>query len=131
MNQYLHPIEKSLINAGITGLVTCMYYGYYQRAQVPYIGPAKLCYVAGAVGGITSIANDLMHTFVKEEVPIRKKAEDQASVVLGAGVGAVMYNYTMCLVNPSLCEDTGIITNSIIGGGSEIASSFLYNLFVA
>ena len=131
MDSYLHPIEKAVIQGGITGLATCVYYGYNAQASVPYLGQTNLCYVAGGVGALTSVINDVIHKFVKEEVPIRKKAEDYTSIGLGVGVGAVMYNYALCLVNPNLCRDTGIITNSIIGGGSEFAGSFLYNLFVA
>ena len=131
MDSYLHPLEKAVINAGITGLATCIYYGTYQRAYVPYIGTTRLCYIAGGVGAITSIANDLIHKFVKEEIPLRKKAEDYASIGLGVGTGALVYNYALFLVNPTLAKQTGIVSNSLIGGGSEFASSFLYNMFVA
>lgn len=131
MDSYLHPIEKATIQAGVTGLATCLYYGTYARATIPYIGTTRLCYVAAGVGAVTSVINDVVHKYVKEEVPIRKKAEDYASIGLGVGIGAVMYNYSLCLVNPNLCRDTGIIANSIIGGGSEFGGSFLYNLFVA
>ena len=131
MESYLHPVEKAIINAGVTGLATCAYYGMNARGTVPVIGATRLCYIAGGIGGITSIANDIVHSYVKPEVSIRKKAEDYESIAIGVGLGAILYNYTMCLANPNLCRDTGIITNSVIGGGSEFTSSFLYNMFVA
>ena len=131
MDSYLHPIEKAVIQGGVTGLATCLYYGMNARASIPYIGSTNLCYVAGGVGALTSVANDIVHKYVKDEIPIRKKAEDYTSIALGVGIGALMYNYSLCLLNPNLCRDTGIVANSIIGGGSEFCGSFLYNLFVA
>ena len=131
MDSMLHPIEKAAIQGAVTGLATCAYYGMYTRAYVPYIGPTRLCYIATGVGALTSVLNDVVHKFLKEEVPIRKKAEDYASIALGASTGAVLYHYTMFLINPTLAEDTGLFTNAAIGGGSEFAGSFIYNLLVA
>ena len=130
MKDYLHPLEKSLIQGATTGLITCAYFGANALANVPYFNNVRLCYVAGIVGAGTSIINDIVHDFVKAEVPIRKKANDQMSMLLGVGVGAVVYNYGLALVNPNLARDTGFITNSIIGGVSEFSGSFLYNVFV-
>ena len=124
----LEPIEKSAIQGAVTAIATGAYFGMRQKATIPIIGITNLTYVAFGVGAAASIVNDLIHKFVFEEIHISEKAQDQASMVLAAGLGAVVYNYSMCLVNPNLCRDTGILTNSIIGGGSEIAGSFLYNL---
>lgn len=126
----LHPLEKSAIQGLTTGLFTCVYYGSYAQARIPYIGQTRLCYIGAGIGAITSLLNDLVHKFVKEEIPIREKANDEMSVALGVGVGAVMYNYILFLANPNLARDTGIVANSLIGGGSEFAGSFLYNLFL-
>ena len=127
-DQTLYVAEKALIQGAVTGCATGLYYGINALANVPYIGNCKLAYVAFAVGGITSLANDAVHKFVKDEVHIAKKAEDQASMVLGAGIGAVMYHFALSAINPSLARDTGMYMNAAIGGGSEVAGSFLYNL---
>ena len=128
--EYIHPLEKSVIQGAVTGLATCIYYG--SAAQARALGmKTRLCYVGAGVGAVTSLINDFVHSYVKEEVPVRKKAEDQLSMGVGVGVGALVYNYMLFLVNPNLARDTGIVANSIIGGSSEFAGSFLYNLFLA
>ena len=124
----MYVVEKALIQGAITSCATGLYYGMNALANVPYVGNTKLAYVAFAVGGVTSLANDAVHKLVKDEVHIAKKAEDQASVVLGAGVGAIMYHFALCAINPALGRDTGLAMNAAIGGGSEIAGSFVYNL---
>ena len=127
---YLHPLEKAIIQGATTGIFTCIYYGSDARAVIPYIGATNLCYVGAGVGAISSIINDVAHSYIKEEIPIREKANDQMSVAVGVGIGALVYNYVLFLANPNLARDTGIIANSVIGGGGEFAGSFLYNLFL-
>ena len=126
--RYLEPVEKSAIQGAVTALATGLYYGMDQRANIPLVGTTNLTYIAFGVGAVASIVNDIVHKFVFEEIHVSKKAEDQASMVLAAGLGAVIYNYSLCAINPNLCRDTGIVTNSFIGGGSEIAGSLIYNL---
>ena len=127
-SQTMNVVEKAAIQAVITGSVTGLYYGMNAMARVPYVGDTKLMYIATAVGGFTSLINDLIHKFVKEEVHIAKKAEDQASLVIGAGVGAAIYHLSLTAINPSLAGDTGLGMNACIGAGSEIGGSFVYNL---
>ena len=127
---YLHPLEKSVIQGATTGLATCLYYGSNAQATIPIVGQTNLCYIGAGVGLLSSLVNDGVHKFVKQEIPIREKANDQMSTALGVGVGALMYNYILFLANPNLARDTGIVANSVIGGGGEFAGSFLYNLFL-
>lgn len=124
----MSAVEKSIIQGLTTGIVTGCYYGTNALARVPVVGSMRLIYVTAIVGGVTSLLNDYVHNFVKDEVHISKKAEDEASLVLGAGLGAVMYNFSLSAINPSLARDTGIWLNSAIGAGSELAGSFVYNL---
>ena len=81
-------VEKAAIQAAITCAATCLYFGMDQLGYVPYVGETKLCYIAAGVGGATSVANDLVHSYVLEEIPINKKAEEEAAMVVGAGAGA-------------------------------------------
>lgn len=124
----MHLVEKALMQSVVTGGATCLYFGMEQLAQVPYIGETKLCYVGAGVGLLASIANDMIHSFVLEEIPINKKAEEEAAMVVAVGTGALVYHFGLSLVNPALAADTGLVANCVIGGGSELASSFAYNL---
>ena len=128
MDTPFHVFEKALIQGAVTGGMTGLYYGIRAIARVPYFGDVKLMYVATVIGGLTSVANDYIHKFVKDEVHIARKAEDQASMVIGTGVGAAMYHLSLTAINPSLARDTGLLMNACVGGGSEIAGSFIYNL---
>ena len=121
-------LEKAVLQGGFTCLATCLYFGTTPVAVLPYVGDVKLCYVAGGVGGLASIVNDLIHNYVLEEIPISKKAEEEMAMVVAVGSGALVYHFGLGILNPKLAADTGLIANSCIGGGSELASSFVYNL---
>ena len=123
-----HYLEKALVSGAITGLATCFYFGSDALANVNYIGEVKLCYVGGAIGTLTSLLNDCVHNYVLEEIPINKKAEEEMALVVGAGTGALMYHFCLGLINPKLASDTGLLANATIGAGSEIGSSFVFNL---
>ena len=124
----MEMLEKAAIQAGVTCLATCVYFGTEPLAVIPYIGDVKMCYVAAAMGGAASLGNDLIHQYVLDEIPINKKAEEEMAMIVGVASGALLYHYGLGLLNPKLAADTGIIANSCIGGGSELASSFVYNL---
>ena len=128
---FLNLLEKAAIQGLVTGGATGLYYGTNAIANIPYFNDVKLCYVAFGVGAFTSLANDYVHKFVKDEIHVKHKAEDQASLILGAGVGAALYHLSLSVLNPALARDTGLYMNAAIGGGSEVAGSFLYNLIRA
>lgn len=126
---FLDMIEKAVLQGAVTGVATGVYFGVDQLAQVPYVGETKMCYVAVGVGAVASVLNDLVHSYVLDEIPINKKAEEEAALVVGAGTGALMYHFGLSAINPKLAADAGLVANCVIGGGSELGSSFLYNLF--
>lgn len=126
---FLEMIEKAILQGAVTGVATCAYFGMEQLAQVPLLGETKMCYVGVGVGAVASVLNDLVHSYVLEEIPISKKAEEEAALVVGAGTGALMYHFGLSALNPKLASDAGLVANCVIGGGSELGSSFLYNLF--
>ena len=101
-NSYMYTLEKAAIQGAVTGAATCLYYGMNALGRVPYFGDVKLCYIAAGVGAGTSLINDVIHNFVKEEVHISKKAEDEASMVIGAGAGAAIYHLSLSALNPNL-----------------------------
>ena len=124
----LHLSEKAAIQGAITSAASCLYYGTNALARIPYFKDVRLCYVAFGVGAVTSLVNDYVHKFVKDEIHIKNKAQDQASLMLGAGLGAVMYHISLSVLNPALARDTGMYMNGAIGAGSELSGSFVYNL---
>ena len=127
----LHLLEKAAIQGAVTGCATALYYGTNAIATIPFVEEIKLIYVAFGVGAITSLANDYVHKFVKDDIQIKHKASDQASMLLGAGLGAGIYHLSLSALNPALSRDTGLYMNAAIGGGSEVAGSFIYNLIRA
>lgn len=126
----LHYVEKAVVSGAITGLATCFYFGSDSLARVNFLGQVRLCYVGGAIGSITSVLNDVVHNYVLNEIPINKKAEEEVAMVLGAGTGALMYHFCLGTINPKLASDTGLLANASIGAGSELGSSFLFNLLM-
>ena len=75
----------------------------------------------GAVAGaVASLASDYIHTFVKNEIPLRQKAADEASLIIGGLVSAGTFSAAL------YCD--GLSSAVIVSVGAELASSFLINM---
>ena len=127
MIQFMNVLEKAGIQAVITGLASTITTG--ANLNVPVMGKVVPLYVfTGLAGGVASIANDLMHYLIKNEIHIAKKAQDEASLYLGAAIGAAAYYGVITFTNPQLTADMGSYIILATGAGAEIASSFTYNM---
>ena len=114
----------SMITTGSRWSVPCpSFFGLIKRGQT-----CPLYVFAGLSGAIASLVNDGVHYLVKNEVHIDKKAQDDASLYLGAIVGAVSYWGVVYALNPYLARDIGTWTLLATGAGAESASNFLFDM---
>lgn len=124
-------IEKGALFGGASIAATYIGFGQISGSVfLPYIGAVPFVAFTFGIGVVTSLAVDVIHSFVIEEVAISHKAQDQASMVLGAVSGAAVMTGALYLIAPSLLDDYGLMTAAMIVGGSELAGSFIYNLIV-
>ena len=129
----MDEIVKALLQGGLTSLAS-VYYVLNTSNENMYIRISLLnrtlpvWAVAGALGSVSSLASDGLHKFVKKEVPINSKAQDEASMVLGALLSGGLFAGALYLTNASALQEYGMINAIGVGAGSEIASSFITNM---
>lgn len=96
-----------------------------QRMSVP---------VAGAVLGVaTSVANDLIHSYVLPMTPFGDKANlkdlTATGVAVASGAGSTLA--ASYLMNPALLTTPGTNQLMLVGAVSEIASEWLFSSVIA
>ena len=129
MKTYLNVLEKAAISSAITGVASMLTTGAKLKTPIVFLrGNCPLFVFTGLAGAITSVLNDGIHYLIKNEVHISKKAQDEASLYLGALAGAGVYYLVIYAVNPYLARDMGYKTLLATGAVAEIGSSFTYDL---
>ena len=120
-------LEKSGINGIVTGAVTASYFGLDASVVPPFMSMTMPLYIVTFLGGcIASLATDGLHLFLKEEVPISRKANDRASVIAGLAINAVIFTGLLELYDGATARDFGRFTALLVGAGSEFASASAY-----
>ena len=134
MNQAMSVIQKAAMTSVITATASSITTGYRWKAAIPSIFgltrsfQCPLWVFAGLSGAIASLVNDGIHKLIKDEVHISKKAQDDASLYLGAIFGAVSYYGIVFALNPYLARDIGTWTLLGTGAASESLSNFLFDM---
>ena len=124
-------IPKALIHGGCSSAGTVFLCGTGLRSWIPMLGNGvsvplwAIAFVSGAAAGSVS---DAIHIFVKDEIHIKQKAQDEAAMFLGALVSGLLYYGTVYAVNSGLAGDIGYVKSFAVGAGAELAASFLSNM---
>ena len=125
----MHGLEKGLIHAAATGSAGGILYGFNTPTKVPYMRTTlPLFVVCAAAGFITSGATDLLHTYTMKHISINKKAEDEASLVLGAAASGLIFYSMLNILNPRFVSDYGKWYVLGTGAAADVVSSMAYNL---
>jgi len=131
MFHLMNMIEKGTIFGGM--VVAGSYIGYgdqFAYANIPIFGAIPFVAFMFGLGITTSLTIDILHTMVIPEVGIRHKGQDQSSLMLGAAAGAAVMAGGLYMIAPELLRDYGFARAAMIGAGSEVAGSLLYNMLV-
>lgn len=124
-------LPKALIHGATSSAGTVFLVGMNTYARLPYFGQgvsAPLWAVAFAGGVIASLASDAVHNYVKDEIHIKQKAQDEASLFLGAVLSGLFFYGSFYITGPDLANDIGYVKSFAVGAGSEIAASFIANM---
>ena len=129
----MNVLEKAAISTVITGAASVLTTGARWKVPCSMFGLMRgqtcpLYVFAGLSGAIASLVNDGIHYLVKNEIHISKKAQDDASLYLGAVIGALSYYGTVYVLNPYLARDIGTWTLVATGMAAETASNFAFDL---
>ena len=122
-------LPKAIVHAACASAGTVFLVGANSYARLPYLGTsAPLWLVSFGAGALASLSSDAVHTFVKDEIHLKQKAQDEASLFLGAVLSGLFFYGSFYLTGPDLANEVGYIKSFAVGAGSEIAASFLANM---
>lgn len=122
-------LVKSGVHGGLSGLGTIYLFGSRPQFMLPIVNrPAPLWVLGAVTGALSSLASDYIHTFVKNEIPLKEKAQDEASLVISAGVSAATFLLALYCVDRRMVNDFGMTSAVAVAVGAELGSSFLINM---
>lgn len=131
--EYSDNIVKAVIQGILTSTVSC-YWVLNKGSRSLYVNlplirkPIPISVFMGVLGAISSVGSDLVHTLIKKEVPISAKTQEQSSMILGALLGGGVMTLGLYLTNGDSIREYGLINALLVGGASDIASSFATNM---
>ena len=82
------------------------------------------------IGALTSLITDGIHLVLQKEIHLSKKAEDEASLILGAGSSALILYSVMNALDYEIGSTFGMYNAFILGAGAEIGSVLLSNMIL-
>ena len=120
-------VEKAGINGIVSGAASAVLFGTRAQVIAPMTNITMPLYALIFLGGVaSSLLTDGMHLFMKEEIPISRKANDRTSVLAGLAINAVVFAGLLEVTSPGIAFDFGRMTALAVGAASEFASASSY-----
>lgn len=123
-------VEKAGINGIITGAATAALFGMKAQVRTPFTSKNTMpLYVLTFLGGsIASFITDGVHEFIQEEIPVSRKANDQASIITSMALNGALFYGALYLAGSQIAADYGALKALGIGAASEWVGSASYSL---
>lgn len=129
---YKDLFTKAGIQGGLVSLASCYYIfrgtGIRNLKVASMNSKMPMWLATFGLGAVGSLASDGIHQLVKDEIPIGSKAQDEASLIIGSLVSAGVLTAGLYLINKRALSEYGLWNSVLVGGLSEIGSSFGTNL---
>ena len=123
----MEAVEKAGINGLITGCASAVVFGTNAKVVAPFTQMTMPLYALLFLGGVgASFLTDGLHLFLKDEIPISKKANDRTSVIAGLVVNGLVLAALLEITDPSIAADFGRLTAIGVGAGAEWLSASGY-----
>lgn len=124
---FMDALEKAGINGVISGAAAAALFGINAKVIPPFINMTMPLYCYIFLGGaVSSLVTDGAHMFMKDEIPISKKANDRTSVIAGMVINAVTFAGLLQVVNSQIAADFGRIYALGVGAATEFAAASSY-----
>lgn len=125
---FYDSIEKGAISGISTGLLSAFALSNTPLVMMPIINRPVPVWIFGALVGFgSSVATDSIHSLVKSEVHLREKALDEASMIIGALVGAGSFMGILALLSPQYVAEFGLYNALGVGASGDLIGSFLFH----
>ena len=124
---FMEAVEKAGINGLVAGAAAAALWGTQATVMAPYSNMTMPLYALIFLGGVaSSFVTDGLHVFMKDEIPISKKANDRTSVIAGLAINAIIFTGLLEVSAPDIAADFGRMTALAVGAGSEFAAASSY-----
>ncbi len=126
---FMETVEKAGINGIVTAAASVALFGAGATVVPPMMNMTMPLYAYLFLGGaVSSLITDGLHLFMKDEIPVSKKANDRTSVIAGLAINAVVFAGLLEVVDDSIARDFGRMAALGVGAGSEwiAASGYTY-----
>ena len=126
---FMEILEKAGINGIVSAAASVAMFGTDAKVVAPMTSMTMPLYCLIFLGGIgSSFVADGLHVFLKDAIPISKKANDRTSVIASMAVNAIVFAGLLQVTDPAIARDFGRFTALAVGAGSEFvaASSYTY-----
>lgn len=124
---FMETLEKAGINGIVTAAASVGLFGANATVVPPFMNNTMPLYAYLFLGGVaSSLVTDGFHLFMKEEIPVSKKANDRTSVVAGLAINAIVFAGLLEVVDSSIARDFGRVTALGVGAGAEWLSASGY-----
>lgn len=124
---FMETVEKAGINGIVTAAASIGLFGTSATVVPPFMNNTMPLYAYLFLGGVaSSLVTDGFHLFMKDEIPVSKKANDRTSVLAGLAINAVVFAGLLEVVDSSIARDFGRMTALAVGAGTEWISASGY-----
>ena len=123
----MQAVEKAGINGLITAAASVAVFGTQASVIAPMTSMTMPLYALIFLGGVaSSFATDGLHIFMKDTIPISKKANDRTSVITSMAVNGLVLAGLLQVTSPGIAADFGRMMALGMGAASEFAGSASY-----
>ena len=124
---FLESVEKAGINGIVAGAASVALFGSRATVVAPMTNMTMPLYALLFLGGAAaSFVGDGLHMFMKDELPISKKANDRTSLVTGLAINAVALAGLLYVSDQTIAKDFGYFNALAVGAASEFVGSSSY-----
>lgn len=120
-------VEKAGINGIISAAASAALFGTQAKVVAPFTSMTMPLYALIFLGGVaSSFVTDGLHLFMKDVIPVSKKANDRSSVIAGMAINAITLAVLLEITSPAIARDFGRAMALAVGAGTEFAAASSY-----
>ena len=122
--------EKALLQGVATGAISVGVMGQGRFVVIPALNKQVPLWLFGTVvGAASSVINDFIHDNMFPHIHASKKAEDELSMIMAAGIGAGTFFGTLYVLNQKYPQSMGTYNTLLIGALGEVVGAWGYNFY--
>ena len=123
-NEWMHSVYKAVFQGSGTAVLTGALYGFANQVKIPGFGTYYLMGYTFVVGAATSVVCDVVTKLIDDEMHIGQKAEESTNLMVSLAASAIVYTFSMSVIEPISAGQIGTGTNLAVGAGSDLIANW-------